>query len=94
MAFLFSWAKKGPQAPPRVPTDKIIPLQFMDDNKINRAMAISASMKFDHALDVEKLKGALEQVLGRPGWRRLGARLRLNASPFSQVENLVTTNTT
>jgi len=51
-------------------------------------------MKFDHALDVEKLKGALEQVLGRPGWRRLGARLRLNASPFSQVENLVTTNTT
>ena len=88
MAFLLNCMKKGPVAPPRVATDQVIPLYFMDDNKINRAISLDVSMKFDHALDVEMLKGALERVLDQPGWRRLGARLRLNASAPHHHSNI------
>jgi hypothetical protein len=80
MAFLLKWTKKRPTTPPRVATDQVVPLYFMDDNKINRSICIETSMRFDYTLGVEKLKSALERVLVRPGWRKLGARLRLNAS--------------
>lgn len=41
-------------------------------------MIVDFSMKFDDVLDVQKVVGALERLLAKPGWRKLGARLRLN----------------
>lgn len=35
-------------------------------------------MRIDDALDVEKLHAVLVKLLERVGWRKLGARLRLN----------------
>jgi hypothetical protein len=88
MAFLFNWLKKRPVAPPRVATDRIIPLPLLDDNKVNRAVCVTCSMKFDHVLDVEKLMGALEKLLEKPGWRKLGARLRLNVRLEPMLQHL------
>lgn len=73
-------SKPKPQAPPRVPTDKVVPLHYTDDNRINRAIIMLFMMKFDDVLDPDKLRFALEKLLSRDDWRKLGARMRLNVS--------------
>jgi hypothetical protein len=35
-------------------------------------------MVFDEVLDADKLSSALWTLIDRPGWKKLGARLRLN----------------
>lgn len=65
-------------APEHVPTDTILPLHSYDDGAIQRSMIVDFSLRFDDVLDVQKLVRALEQLLEKPGWRKLGARLRLN----------------
>ncbi|ORY11968.1 hypothetical protein BCR34DRAFT_537431 [Clohesyomyces aquaticus] len=78
MSFLLNLFKRKPVAPERVPTDEVIPLHHLDDTSVNRAICLYFSMRFDDVLDPDKLVGALEKLLERPGWRKLGARLRLN----------------
>jgi hypothetical protein len=78
MAFLMKWFRSKPLPPDRVPTDTVIPLHSMDDNGTNRAVVIDFTMRFDDKLDVQKLVGSLEKLLVKPGWRKLGARLRQN----------------
>ncbi|KAF2470369.1 uncharacterized protein BDR25DRAFT_34308 [Lindgomyces ingoldianus] len=78
MSFFFNFFKSKLVAPERVPTDTVIPLHSWDDTKTNRKLCIYFSARFDDVLDVEKLVGALERLLERPGWRKLGARMRLN----------------
>lgn len=78
MGNLFS--KPKPQGPPRVPTDKVVPMYDADDNAVNRAIIMLFMMKFDDVLDPEKLRSSLEKLLNRDGWRKLGARMRLNVS--------------
>ena len=78
MAFLLKWFSGKPVAPERVPTDTVIPLYPNDDNRTNKAIALEFTMRFDEVLDPEKVSGALWKLLERPGWRKLGARLRLN----------------
>jgi hypothetical protein len=78
MASLFSWLN-GPIAPKHIPTDTIIPLHSRDDTFQNRSISVEFTMRFDSALDAQKLANALWKLLDRPGWRKLGARLRLNA---------------
>jgi hypothetical protein len=78
MVFPFDILSKKPIAPERVPTDEIIPLFPRDDSVSNRAIALDFTMVFDSVMDAEKLSGALWKLLERPGWRKLGARLRLN----------------
>jgi hypothetical protein len=78
MAFLFNLFGNKPAAPERVPTDTIIPLFDRDDTRTNRSISLEFTMVFNAVLDAEKLSGALWKLLERPGWRKLGARLRLN----------------
>ena len=86
MAFLFNFFKNKPVAPERVPTDIVIPLGQHDDQHPYRSLVLDFSMRFDDALDVDKLVNALEKLIEKPGWRKLGARLRLNVrDTFRQV---------
>ncbi|KAH7401364.1 hypothetical protein BKA66DRAFT_406177 [Pyrenochaeta sp. MPI-SDFR-AT-0127] len=82
MASLLKWwfASSKPTTPERIPTDTVIPLNRYDDSRANRNISIGFTMQFDSVLDAERLSSALWTLLERPGWRKLGARLRLNES--------------
>ncbi|KAI7225547.1 hypothetical protein KC330_g9097 [Hortaea werneckii] len=66
------------QPPPKVPSDEVIPLHYLDDQFYTRALVLHFFSRFDDVLDPEKLRKALERLLQIGGWRKLGARLRLN----------------
>jgi hypothetical protein len=57
-----------------------MPLHSRDDTDQNRNIAIEFTMRFDDVLDAQKLVDALWKLLERPGWKKLGARLRLNTT--------------
>jgi hypothetical protein len=78
MVFPFNLFGSKPVAPERVLTDTVIPLFDRDDTRTNRSISLEFTMVFDEVLDAEKLSGALWRLFERPGWRKLGARLRLN----------------
>jgi hypothetical protein len=78
MAFVRNLFGSKPSAPETIPTDTIIPLFERDDSTANRAVALEFTMVFDDVLDADKLSGALWRLLEKPGWKKLGARLRLN----------------
>jgi hypothetical protein len=63
-----------------VPTDTIIPLNAADDTDVLRSVCVVLSYRFDDVLDAEKLRTSFERLLDRPGWRKIGGRLRLNVS--------------
>jgi hypothetical protein len=75
---LFSSKKPVAAAPPAVPTDTVIPLNAGDDTEVLRSVCVVLSYRFDDVLDPEKLRSSFERLLERPGWRKIGARLRLN----------------
>jgi hypothetical protein len=83
MAFLAELFKGKPNAPERVLTDTVIPLFDGDDTRPNRSIAPEFTMKFDEVLDAEKISGALWKLIDRPGWKKLGARLRLNVHLYT-----------
>ena len=64
--------------PPSDPTDTILPLNAADDTSVLRSVVVVLSYRFDDVLDPAKLKASYEKLLDRPGWRKIGARLRLN----------------
>lgn len=72
------WFQKKRAAPVKVPTDTVIPLWSADDTDFNRTVVVTFMLKFDDVLDPEKLGLSLEKLISRPGWRKLGARLREN----------------
>ncbi|KAH9862278.1 hypothetical protein IAQ61_010481 [Plenodomus lingam] len=76
MSALWNWLFSKQVAPARVPTDTVIPLFRLDDTLANRSLAFDYTMQFEEVLDAEKLAGALWRLIERPGWRKLGARLR------------------
>jgi hypothetical protein len=78
MAFLFNLLRSKHVAPERVATDTVVPLFSRDDTRTNKQIMLEFTMKFDDVMDAEKLSGALWKLLERPGWRKLGARLRRN----------------
>ncbi|KAL5121027.1 hypothetical protein ACEQ8H_000876 [Pleosporales sp. CAS-2024a] len=78
MVFLSSLFGSKRTAPPRVPTDEVIPLFERDDFAVNRTVGMNFTMVFEDVLDADKLSGALWKLLERPGWRNVGSRLRLN----------------
>lgn len=80
MSFLSNYFPGQRVAPPRIPTDTIIPLHSRDDTHQNRNVSVEFTMCFDEVLDERKLVEALWRLLEKPGWRKLGARLRLNTS--------------
>ncbi|KAK1993976.1 hypothetical protein LX36DRAFT_714201 [Colletotrichum falcatum] len=66
------------KAPQRVPTDHVVPVGYFDDTTLYRTFLIYTMFVFDDALDAPKLRSALERVITRPGWNKLGARIRRN----------------
>ncbi|PKS12300.1 hypothetical protein jhhlp_001600 [Lomentospora prolificans] len=70
--------KKKLQSAPAVATDKVIPLNNFDSNDVNSSIVLYLLFRFDDVLDPEKLCAALEKLMNRDGWRKLGARLRQN----------------
>ena len=75
----------GSAAPARVPTDAVIPFNFFDDTPLWRAFILYSMFVFDDVLDPQKLRYSLEALAQREGWRKLGARLRLNVRQFYQA---------
>lgn len=78
MASWFNWIAGRRVAPVPVPTDTVVPVYWLDDTKTYRAIVMYCTLVYDDVLDADKLAGALEKLLEKPGWRKLGARLRLN----------------
>jgi hypothetical protein len=77
MGFNFSLKKAKPAV---VLSDKIIPVYALDDNKVYRSGVYFTTLRFDDAMDAEKLRLGLVRLLELGNWRKLGARLRLNVS--------------
>jgi hypothetical protein len=78
MGYFFS----KPSSPPTIATDKVVPFHFWDDNKMLRPVVPEVTLSFDDALDVAKIRSAIQQLLEREGWRKLGARMRMNVCPY------------
>ncbi|KAG9252705.1 uncharacterized protein F5Z01DRAFT_223297 [Emericellopsis atlantica] len=63
-----------------VPTDRVLPLHFFEDSPLVQGNNMAVSLVFDSVLDPEKLRLALEGLVKRPGWEKLGGRLRTNGA--------------
>ncbi|KAF7556434.1 hypothetical protein G7Z17_g1400 [Cylindrodendrum hubeiense] len=63
--------------PAAVETDDVFPVHFFDDTKTYRSMIVTWTLRFNDALDPEKLHDGLVQLLQIGDWRKLGGRLRL-----------------
>ncbi|KAF7590719.1 hypothetical protein BBP40_002510 [Aspergillus hancockii] len=70
--------KSNPSRPEKVPTDTVIPLLIWDYQRHTRDSCLHFAFRFDDVLDPEALRRSLERLLQMEGWRRLGARLRMN----------------
>lgn len=68
----------GRAAPAQVETDKVIPVGFLDNNALVTRIVLYNLMVFDDVLDPEKLRDTLDRLVQRPGWGKMGARLRSN----------------
>jgi hypothetical protein len=77
---MLGFFSSSPKAPQRVPTDLVVPVGFFDDTIIFRTFVLYTLFVFDDVLDPERLHTSLERVVSRPGWNKLGARLRRNVS--------------
>ena len=66
------------EKPPKVATDQVIPTGFWDDMEYGRTLVVEVNLRFDEPLDSKKIFDALARLMNRKGWRKLGARLRLN----------------
>jgi hypothetical protein len=58
--------------------DLITPFHFMDDQPTYRLGVVLLSFRFNAVLDTGKMRDALRRVYELEGWRKLGARIRLN----------------
>ena len=63
--------------PPKVSTDTVIPLRFVDGLVVPRAICNELTYCFDDKMDAGKLRASLETLVEKDEWRKLGARLRL-----------------
>lgn len=75
-------SQKPAAAPARVDTDTVIPLNAADDTDVLRSVCVVLSYRFDDVLDPEKLRDSFKRLLDRPGWRKIGGRLRLNVRAY------------
>ncbi|KAL6692413.1 hypothetical protein J3F84DRAFT_108135 [Trichoderma pleuroticola] len=75
---MFEYLFNPSKAPQPVPTDLIVPVGFFDDTIIFRTFVLYTLFIFDDVLDPESLRTSLERIVSRPGWNKLGARLRRN----------------
>ncbi|KAH8176624.1 family regulatory protein [Sarocladium implicatum] len=76
MLSLLGLAQKTPE---RVPSDQVIPLHWFEDGFMWKKVIVYTLFAFDDALDPEVLRRALETLINRKGYRKLGGRLRRNS---------------
>ena len=57
---------------------KIIPFNFVDNMKGWRMGIAANTLRFNAAMDVQKLRDSLQRLFEMEGWRKLGARIRMN----------------
>lgn len=76
---MFKFWNNQSDRPARIPTDTVIPVRFFDDTIIFRTFTVYNMFVYDDVLDVEKLHSSMTRLVSRPGWNKLGARLRRNA---------------
>lgn len=67
------------------PGDRVRPLHFFEDSLLVQGNNMAVSLVFNEVLDPEKLRQALEGLVKRPGWERLGGRLNTNVSPVGSL---------
>ncbi|KAH8178379.1 transferase family protein [Sarocladium implicatum] len=68
----------GANPPPRIASDRVVPLRFFDDSLVWRSWILYSMFAFDDVLDVGRLHSSLVEVANSKGWEKLGARLRKN----------------
>ncbi|KFA81220.1 hypothetical protein S40288_07880 [Stachybotrys chartarum IBT 40288] len=71
-------AQPASKTPPRVLTDDVYPLHMLDDTKTLRGIVVTWTLRFNDALDADKLHTSLSRLLEIGDWRKLGGRLRIN----------------
>lgn len=64
---------------PGLNSDEMYPVHPFDDTKENRKM-LSWTLRFDNILDSDQLHYSLVKLIDRPGWRKMGGRLRGNSN--------------
>ncbi|CAN9107227.1 unnamed protein product [Alternaria sp. RS040] len=80
MSSLTSVSTAQPGVFSQVPADIVVPLHSRDDTNQNRNISIEFTMRFDDVLDSQKLVDSLWKLLEKPGWNKVGARLRLSTT--------------
>ncbi|KAJ4251543.1 hypothetical protein NW762_011533 [Fusarium torreyae] len=60
------------------PTDTVLPVYYFDDTPLLRNCVECWTLRFHDPLDAEMLRESLSRVLVRPGWRKLGGRIRMS----------------
>lgn len=68
------------KTPERVVTDRVVPVGFFDNTILFRTFVMYTLFVFDDVLEPEKLHSSMESVISRPGWSKMGARLRRRVS--------------
>ena len=58
--------------------DKVLPLHFFENSLLVQGNNMAVSIVFEEVLCPEKLRDALEGLIKREGWQRLGGRLKKN----------------
>ncbi|KAH8838837.1 hypothetical protein MCOR11_001913 [Pyricularia oryzae] len=76
MASYFGFGRVQPK---RVSTDHVVPLHHIDNSDVLRRLIVGWTARFDDVLDANVLYQALEALIRRDGWRKIGGRLRLNS---------------
>ena len=75
---------RQPSSYPTNPTDTILPVYYFDDTPLLRNYVQCSTLRFNDALDAEMLRESLSRVIALPGWRKLGGRVRMNASTLAK----------
>ncbi|KAM4066299.1 hypothetical protein HRG_012082 [Hirsutella rhossiliensis] len=74
---------QGTEADSNVSLDEVVPLGVFDDTSLKQPIVIDSTFIFDGVLDVARLRNSLERLIEQDGWRKAGARLRLNKTGFT-----------
>ncbi|KAG7418602.1 Acetyltransferase BOT5 [Fusarium oxysporum f. sp. raphani] len=70
---------------PTNPTDTVLPVYYFDDTPLLRNCVECWTLRINDPLDAEMLRESLSRVIARPGWRKLGGRIRMNSKEKLEI---------
>lgn len=70
--------------------DLVVPVHFIDQAAIIRTSIINYTFLYNDILDPETLHKGLQHLIQKPGWNKIGGRLRVNVRVI-KTEAIVTT---